>query len=108
MLYLLQNNIHFICGEELYKRLILPFYTLIIALIASSLIIEPKSRYLMKFHKINIFLIGSFMIILSQISLKFILSTINITFLIIMLPILLVIIFYVILLLLTKFKMNML
>ena len=95
-------------SEELYKRLILPFYTLIIALIASSLIIEPKSRYLMKFHKINIFLIGSFMIILSQISLKFILSTINITFLIIMLPILLVIIFYVILLLLTKFKMNML
>ena len=31
-------------SEELYKRLILPFYTLIISLIAASLIIEPKTK----------------------------------------------------------------
>ena len=31
-------------SKELYKRLILPFYTLIIALYA-SLVIEPKSKY---------------------------------------------------------------
>ena len=32
-------------SDELYKRLIMPLYTLIISLIAASLIVEPKSRY---------------------------------------------------------------
>ena len=58
-------------SEELYKRLILPFYTLIISLIAASLVIEPKSKYLSKFHKLNIFLVGISVIILSQLALKF-------------------------------------
>ena len=49
-------------SEELYKRFVLPFYTLIISLIAASLIIEPKSRNFFRFHKINIFLVGSFII----------------------------------------------
>ena len=47
-------------GEELYKRLIITILYLIISLIAASLIIEPKSKYFSKFHKLNIFLIGSF------------------------------------------------
>ena len=64
-------------SDELYKRLILPLYTLVISLIAASLIIEPKSKYFLKFHKINIFLIGSFIIIVSQISLKFLLNSIS-------------------------------
>ena len=58
-------------SEELYKRLILPFYTLIISLIAASLVIEPKSKYLSKLHKLNIFLVGILVIILSQLALKF-------------------------------------
>ena len=92
--------------EELYKRSILPFYTLIISLIASSLIIEPKSRNFLRFHKLNIFLVGCFTIILSQISLKFFLNTINITYLILILPIILVLIYYLLLLTITKFKLN--
>ncbi len=95
-------------SEELFKRFILPFYTLIIALIGSSLIIEPKSRYFFKFHKLNIFLIGSFAIILSQISLKFLLISLNLAFFILTLPLILVAIFYLILLLITKFKLNLL
>ncbi len=95
-------------SEELYKRFILPFYTLIIALIGASIIIEPKSKYFSKYHKINLFLIGSFVIIISQISLKFILSSISITILILFLPIALVIIFYSLLILITKFKLNLL
>ncbi len=95
-------------SEELYKRFILPFYTLIIALIGASIIIEPKSKYFLKFHKINLFLIGSLVIIISQISLKFILSSIGITILILGLPIALVFIFYSILFLITKFKLNLL
>ncbi len=93
-------------SDELYKRLILPFYTLIISLIASSLIVEPKSRYLFKFHKLNIFLIGSFIIILSQISLKFLLSSISMIYFILLLPIILVLFYYFILLFITKFKLN--
>ena len=95
-------------SEELYKRFILPFYTLIIALIGASIIIEPKSKYLLKFHKLNLFLVGSFVIILSQISLKFILTSFGVTILILLLPIVLVLFFYSILLLITKFKLNLL
>ncbi len=49
-------------SEELYKRFILPFYTLIISLIAASLIVEPKTKYFSKFHKLNIFMVGIFII----------------------------------------------
>ena len=95
-------------SEELYKRFILPFYTLIISLIAASLIIEPKSKYYFRFHKVNIFLIGSFIIILSQISLKFFLVSISTVYLILFLPIILVIIYYFLLLMISKFKLNLL
>ena len=93
-------------SEELYKRSVLPFYTLIISLIAASLVIEPKSKYFMKFHKLNLFLIGIFVIILSQLSLKFFLDSINILYLILFLPIILVFFYYILLLIFTKFKLN--
>ncbi len=93
-------------SEELYKRLIMPFYTLIISLIAASLIIEPKSKYFNRFHKIIIFLIGSFVIILSQISLKFFLLSVSMIYLILILPIILVFFYYVLLLIFTKFKLS--
>ncbi len=93
-------------SEELYKRFILPFYTLIISLIAASLIIEPKSKYFYKLHKTNIFLIGTFIIILSQLSLKFFLNSINFAYIILLLPIILVIVYYIILLAITKLKLN--
>ena len=83
--------------EELYKRLILPFYTLIISLIGASLIIEPKSKYLSKFYKLNIFLMGVFVIILSQLSMKFIISSSIVTYFIVFLPLILVLAYYLIL-----------
>ena len=95
-------------SEELYKRFILPFYTLIISLIGASLIIEPKSSRLLKLHKINIFLFGSFIIVLSQVSLKFFLNSQYITYLILLLPIFLVIIYYIYLFIITRFKLNIL
>jgi lipopolysaccharide export system permease protein len=93
-------------SEELYKRSVLPFYTLIISLIASSLVIEPRSKYFMKFHKLNLFLIGISVIILSQLSLKFFLNSMDILYLILFLPIILVILYYILLLIFTKFKLN--
>ena len=95
-------------SEELYKRLVLPFYTLIISLIGASLILEPKAKYLMKFHKLNIFLTGTFVIILSQISLKFFLISIDIAYIILFLPIFLVLFFYLLLSMISKFKLNLL
>ena len=95
-------------SEELYKRLVLPFYTLIISLIASSLVIEPKSKYFLKFHKLYIFLAGILIITLSQLSLKTFLNSTNVSFLILLLPLMLVLIYYLILLVCTKFKLNLL
>ena len=95
-------------SEALYKRLVLPFYTLIISLIGASLILEPKAKYLMKFHKLNIFLTGTFVIILSQISLKFFLISIDIAYIILFLPIFLVLFFYLLLSMISKFKLNLL
>ena len=95
-------------SEELYKRLVLPFYTLIISLIGASLILEPKAKYLMKFHKLNIFLTGTFVIILSQISLKFFLISINMAYVILFLPIFLVLFFYLLLSMISKFRLNLL
>ena len=95
-------------SEELYKRLVLPFYTLIISLIGASLILEPKAKYLMKFHKLNIFLTGTFVIILSQISLKFFLISIDMAYVILFLPIFLVLFFYLFLSMISKFRLNLL
>ncbi len=93
-------------SEEFYKRIVLPFYTLIISLIAASLIIEPKSKYFLKFHKLNIFLFGCLIIILSQINLKFFLSSVSLVYIVLLMPILMVIIYYILLLIITKFKLN--
>ena len=82
------------------------FYTLIISLIAASLVIEPKSKYFLRFHKLNIFLIGICVIIISQLSLKFFLNSINLTYIILILPIILVFIYYFVLLIFTKFKLG--
>ena len=94
--------------EELYKRMIIPFYTLIIAVVGASLIVEPKSNFLIKFKKLNIFLLGSFLIAISQISLKYFFISPLINTLIIIFPIILVIIYYLILSMLTKFRLNLL
>ena len=93
-------------SEELYKRFVLPFYTLIISLIAASLILEPKSQNFSRFHKIYIFLIGSSIIIISQLSLKYFLNSYYLNFLILFLPIILVLFYYLLLLTITKFKLN--
>ena len=93
-------------SDELYKRLILPLYTLVVSLIAACLIIEPKSKYFSKFHRINIFLAGSFIIIISQISLKFLLNSLSMIYLIPILPIVFLIFFYFFLLTITKFKLS--
>jgi lipopolysaccharide export system permease protein len=93
-------------SEELYKRLVLPLYTLIISLIGASLVIVPRKKYFIKFHKLNIFILGVTTIIISQLSLKFFLQSLNVLFLILLLPLILVLLYYLLLLMFTKFKLN--
>jgi len=94
--------------KEMYKRLIIPFYTMIISLIAASLIIEPKSDNFIRFHNLNIFFLGVIIITLSQISLRFIDESNSLVNTIIFLPIVLVLIYYLFLILKTKFKLSLL
>ena len=94
--------------EELYKRMIIPFYTLVVSSIGASLIIEPKSNFFLKSHRINIFLLGSFLIALSQISLKYFFISTIINTLIIFFPLFLVIIYYLFLNIFTRFRLNLL
>ena len=88
--------------------MIIPFYTLIISVVGASLIIEPKSNVLVKSRKINIFLLGSFLIAISQISLNYFFISPLINTLILIFPIILVIFYYLILSVLTKFRLNLL
>jgi len=94
--------------EEMYKRSIIPFYIIIISLIAASLIIEPKSNNFSRFHKINIFFIGVLIITISQISMKLIKPFESLNNTIIFLPISLILIYYLFLTLKTKFKLYLL
>ena len=94
--------------EELYKRIVLPLYTLIISLVSASLIIEPKKNFFQRSHKLNIFLIGTSTIILSQLSLKYFFISTNVSYFILSLPIILVIFYYLFLCVFTKFKLYLL
>ena len=94
--------------EELYKRMIIPFYTLVISLVGASLIIEPKSNLFNKSRKLNIFLLGSFLIAVSQISLNYFFISPLINTLILIFPLILVAIYYLLLNLFTNFKLNLL
>ncbi len=92
--------------EEIFKRLINPIYILFIGLIAASLVIKPKSNKYMRYFKINIFLSGFLVIIISQLSFRFIFKSPLIEYSIIFLPLILIILFYIFLLLKTKFKLK--
>tara|TARA_B100001250_G_scaffold64858_1_gene51239 strand:- start:518 stop:1300 length:783 start_codon:yes stop_codon:yes gene_type:complete len=90
-------------SQEMFKRIIVPFYILIISLIGSSLVIKPKRNLFQKFHKLNIFTVGVIIILLSQVSLKLIGKNIQTDLFFCLLPITLVIFYYFFLFLRNKF-----
>ena len=65
-----QNTIKIVV-EEFYKRLIVPFYILIIATIAGSLILKSENENNFNIYKIAIFFLGIIFIILSQVLSQF-------------------------------------
>ena len=82
-------------NEEVYKRLIVPFYILIISLFGSCLALKSELQNNFNIHKILVFLAGMIFIILSQIlskySSEFLLKNISI----LIMPFLLSLIFYI-------------
>tara|TARA_B100000780_G_scaffold166037_1_gene116164 strand:- start:5464 stop:6597 length:1134 start_codon:yes stop_codon:yes gene_type:complete len=79
---------------ELYKRLVMPFYNILLVMTSLLLIIKSKDQHGFRLYKFQVFILGFLCIIFSEISLKFItINTVNNIF-ISLLPVLLSIILY--------------
>ena len=91
-------------SEEMFKRFIVPLYIFILSLFAASLILKPKKNLYLKYHKFIIFLLGFFIIIISQISFNFVLQSKILGLVAISCPIFSFLIYYFFLILKTKSK----
>jgi len=90
--------------KELYKRLLIPFYLPILILIALLLIIKNKEDKNYLKIKYIVFLLGFFVIIFSESTLKIIKDNFNENLSIIFLPLILILTLYLYLLYIFKFK----
>lgn len=90
--------------KELYKRLLIPFYVPILILISLLLIIKNKENKNYLKYKYTIFLLGFFIIIFSESTLKMVENNFNENLNIIFLPIILILILYLYFFYIFKFK----
>ena len=95
-------------SQEIFKRVVVPFYIFVLSLVSSSLILKPKKNFYLKYRKFIIFFIGFLIIIISQMSFKFISDSINLDLFIASLPVLLILVYYFFLILKTKSKLKVL
>ena len=93
-------------SQELYKRMIIPLYipTLVLAVLILIIISRGNLNYLKL--KSLIFLLGIFIIVFSEMSLRFIVEDLNINLKIILIPIMTLIIFYSILRFILNFNLK--
>ena len=93
-------------SQELYKRMIIPLYipTLVLAVLILIIISSGNLNYLKV--KSLIFLLGIFIIVFSEMSLRFIVEDLNINLKIILIPIMTLIIFYSILRYILNFNLK--
>ena len=88
------KNVNILCNEnyvkeinqELFDRLIKPFYLFLIAIIASFLLIEYKESHNYRFHKSYIFAFGIIIIIFSEMSANYAGKSLNNTIVFYLLP----------------------
>ena len=92
--------------EEVFKRIIIPIYLIILSLLSSLLILKPKESILQNYFKIILFFIGFIIILFSELSYKFILSSFGMEIFMIILPIIFIFIFYITLFIKSNFKMS--
>ena len=82
--------------QELYKRIILPFYIPLLFVIGCFLILKSKNNLNYKFFKIKIFLLGILVVIFSQISVNLVSKSDYMSLLMIVTPLLLILFSYII------------
>ena len=75
--------------QEIYKRVITPFYNVLLIMIALLLIIKSKDTINFRLYKIKIYIIGFIAVIFLETSLKFITSTLLQNLIVICIPLLL-------------------
>ena len=88
--------------QELYKRVVLPFYIPLLFIIATFLILKSKNNLNYKYFKIKIFLLGILIVIFSQISVNLVSKNNFMTLMMIITPIILFLLSYLIFLNKTK------
>ena len=81
--------------QELFKRIIIPFYLPLISLIAAMLIIQSKDHYSYNRFRIILFIIGTLSIIFSEISVRYSSISELMTIIFMMIPILLFFLTYI-------------
>ena len=75
--------------QEIYKRVITPFYNVLLIMIALLLIIKSKDTINFRLYKIKIYIIGFIAVIFLETSLKFITSTLLQNLIVVCIPLLL-------------------
>ena len=81
--------------QEIFKRIILPFYLPVLTLIASLVIIKSKDDYEFFKYKVGLFILGVMTIIISEISIRYSSSNIFENIFFVSLPILLFFFIYI-------------
>ena len=81
--------------KELYKRVGIPLYIILIGLITSCLVLKTKNNNNFNFFQLTIFIFGFSIIVLSEISVQFINMSFLNNFLILLSPIIVGILFYI-------------
>ncbi len=93
-------------SEEIYKRVVIPFYILILSLISSSILIKPRSNKYIKYYKTLVFVMGFILIIISQVGFKLFSQDIFIDTFVYLAPIMIVLFYYLLILFKTNFRLK--
>ena len=114
--YVFQSNIQYdeFCNEtsieqiaqEMFKRLGMPFYILVISIIATSIILKPKNIIWSRFYKTYLFVLGVIIIIFSQIIINLYGKSFSLDIYLSTLPFLTILSFYSYIYLKTKYTFN--
>tara|TARA_B100000989_G_scaffold297152_1_gene282106 strand:+ start:855 stop:1985 length:1131 start_codon:yes stop_codon:yes gene_type:complete len=92
--------------EEIFKRVIIPIYIIVLSLISSLIILKSKVNYLQNYFKTILFLTGFIIIILSELSYKLINKIFIVEILSLSLPLICILFFYIFIFIKSKFKLN--
>ena len=73
--------------QELYRRIILPFYNVLLVMIALLIILKSKNEKSFSSYKIKVYIFGFMLIIFLETSIKFVNTNIEKNYFLLLLPI---------------------